>query len=592
MIWKILLKDLKIILRTPLTIIILILIPIILMFLVGLAFSGNDFTTLNLGFINTDENELFKFNNQVKTIPYKHNNLSIAKKNCIRDMDLNKIHLCVYVNFTKVENSTLGADIEYYIDNTRLQISEIIASALDKQINKKEREISISYLNIVDKELENSITYVETFIPFIENTTYEIEKIEKNITDFKKILNSKKDIYTKEVSNFIEIIEYLESNEKQVEDIKENINSTLQDSKDLIDVINNTLSSRIITINSLLLILENSLPNDTSPAVLLVKDISETFSEIESNLNELLEIREQLSEVQEYLSDFDTLYSKREFVYLLPEKISDGLEGIEKVEDNLEEVLIMVEQNKEKLDSFKDEINENIENVQTLSENFEPISILDPLKVTRVDRFENITKVHQMAPVVVMMVILFVGCLLSTTIVSLEVDSKAYGRNLFLPISQSKFIAALVITCFLISYLEVLVLFFILFQFFNIQIFENFLQLNLIVFHIMLVFILFGIFIGYVFKNRQLAILISTFFAIGLFLISNIILPIELMPKIFSYFVSYNPVVIGNELLRQLFFYSGFNLEIRDFLFIYLYIFLLVGGIQYAYKKREREFNL
>jgi ABC-type polysaccharide/polyol phosphate export permease len=102
---------------------------------------------------------------------------------------------------------------------------------------------------------------------------------------------------------------------------------------------------------------------------------------------------------------------------------------------------------------------------------------------------------------------------------------------------------------------------------------------------------LFGLFIGYVFNNRQLAILVSTFSAIGLFLVSNILLPLELMPKFFSYFVQYNPVVIGIEFLRQIFYYPNYNINLLDFLFLYFYIFILFSLLRYAYKKRKENFN-
>jgi hypothetical protein len=101
-------------------------------------------------------------------------------------------------------------------------------------------------------------------------------------------------------------------------------------------------------------------------------------------------------------------------------------------------------------------------------------------------------------------------------------------------------------------------------------VFPNFWQLSLIVLLLISIFALLGMLLAYSFGSTQSSILMATFTAILFFLFGNTLSPLESMPMIARVVASYNPLLIGEYLIRQV------QLFGTDFLVLLPQIYLLV----------------
>ena len=147
----------------------------------------------------------------------------------------------------------------------------------------------------------------------------------------------------------------------------------------------------------------------------------------------------------------------------------------------------------------------------------------------------------------------------------------------------SLFLTSLILILFQISFLLLV----LSFNFGLNSIASNIVPLLIIFIHLLTVFILLGIALAYGFKSIQVSILVTTFVMLFLFLLSDVIVPTNVMPPVIGFLVDYSPVVMGENIIRKIFFFENFQLTYRQFLFFYLYIFLLIGFVQNAAIRRR-----
>ena len=177
----------------------------------------------------------------------------------------------------------------------------------------------------------------------------------------------------------------------------------------------------------------------------------------------------------------------------------------------------------------------------------------------------------------------------------MEVNSKAYFRNLLSPIHQKIFIVGLFFTSLIIVLFQILFLLIILQINFSIPIFGNaggvdftpFLSLIIIIVHLLVIFILLGMFFGYAITSNQVSILVTTFVMLFMFLLSNIIVPIEIMPEGIGNIISLSPVVIGEDLVRQVFFFKNYSFSFEKFGIFYIYSLLLFLLVLWSANRRK-----
>jgi ABC-2 type transport system permease protein len=175
-------------------------------------------------------------------------------------------------------------------------------------------------------------------------------------------------------------------------------------------------------------------------------------------------------------------------------------------------------------------------------------------------------------------IVIFISILFANIVTLSEVNSKAFFRNLLAPVNRLTFVFGLVLTTLVIVFFQILVLLLVGQFSFGIDVFTSFGSLALIIVLLSLFFLMLGMIIAILIRSEQSSVLTTTFVALGFFLFSNSVTPIEIMPKIAGFFASANPYVIATTAFRKvLIFGLGPQLLLPELLQLGAY--LIVGLI-------------
>ena len=594
MIISIILKNLKMILRSPSTILLLILAPMILMFLIGLAYNSvNNLSKTQVGYFGTDSN--YFSNLGVKFVNYNKNSIEESEEACKNDLKKGHLELCIFIQAQETQSGDLkSAQLVYIRDNTRSTIGNILISAIERELNKITDEISSTTISGILGEVDSTLEFMEDTKDLIEDV----------------------DVSLNQLNN----------------DIEEND----QDITSSILMLKTTLPEILRTINSLknsFEKLDSDNENSIDEALISLRDIEERLDLLESTLDDLEE------EVEDYIGfvpqnieeEIDDLYNQIDRLKSLEnsassniEDISSSLENInsqqvlldlENLEEFIEELIptvntldtqynnlkISLENTQEEVKSIKEEVNTKYDYFSSLSSQ-DSDAIVKPISSEIKPLFSKFSRVHELAPTIIVTIMLFIGLLLSNVIVSMEMNSKAYFRNIISPIHQTSFIISLFFTSLIIILFQ-LFFFFIILQFvFNVPTFGIidpttlmftkilFFDTVVISLHILVVFILLGMLFSLLFSSMQISILVTTFVMLFFFLLSDIILPLELMPDFFHNILQYNPVVLGQSLFRELFFFSEvYVLNFSKLMPFYMYTIILIMFVTFAKNIKKKQ---
>jgi ABC-type multidrug transport system permease subunit len=187
-------------------------------------------------------------------------------------------------------------------------------------------------------------------------------------------------------------------------------------------------------------------------------------------------------------------------------------------------------------------------------------NIISPITTTIETVTPEKSHLDYLFPSLIVLLIMMIGILLSSTLIIMEKNSKAYFRNFTTPTNDVVFTIATFLTSVIIMLVQITLVLIIATFLFSTNFSGNIVNIGIIIILISALFVLIGMAIGYLFNTEQTgmigAISISSIFL----LTSDLILPIENMPIYVQKFAEYNPFVIGADALKKLILFSS-NLE-------------------------------
>jgi ABC-type multidrug transport system permease subunit len=589
MIFTLISKNLRIIFRSPSTIILVLLAPIILMLLVGISFSGTGLSNTVVGLVNSPDKNIFNYGDDIKFVRFDSTELNDSFKKCEISLKQGDVELCIHYNVHYDEfNNVVSANVVYLIDDTRYQMTGILLDSFDRSIETLTKQIS-------KNTIETMFTKTNKTLVLMKDSRELIKNLSNDMTNALIVLNQLNLYMENAIVEYSSIYDDLGILKNTVNREISNINSS-----------KNTLSNSLNSFDDNLNILVDSL-DDSSKLLQTTYDSIYAFSLNDStilNTVDLDDLRDGVSSLNYVKTETVNLGNKinllennlnildsfSEFNILITEtyvELGKFKYELSNVNSDVKSVITQLKLKQKKIKDIENVIDENIGFFSDLLSR-DASDITDPISREIFSTHENLEKIHQLSPSVIMIILLFIGLLLSNIIVSLEINSKAYFRNVISPISQNKFIMALFFTALIIILFQMIFLFLVLVLFFSIPIFVNFLQVMLVIIHVLVVFILLGILLAYLFSSLQISILVTTFVMLFFFLLSNSIVSIELMPNFFSNLVLLNPIVIGEDLTRKILYHSSLsNLNYSSLWVLYVYYIILIGLIGTVSKKRQ-----
>ena len=392
---SIILKNLKIILRSPLTLLLLILAPILLMLIVGITYSGNILSNTNVGMIEY-EDDFFQFND-INFIKYNKGNLDSSRTNCINDLKKGNVEICVYFKpYRDKFNQLISAKVDYYIDVTRPQISDILYRNFNLFIDEKTNEISQKTVTDIFSEVKDTVDFMERSKSLLDGIENNLTVSRKNLEDFQVILSQSQTEYEKSYSQLL----FLEN------ELKTQINSFKSSKSSLIDDLE--------SLNANLGYLQNEADEGGDNLNYILGGI-QAFGEI----NPLIYDYVNVGDLEDSIDIFDDIYGdlgSTKFMInnlLVDLKIGDtsfddlidsigtSVKLADEVGDNLylanggvRDLLVTVKEKESQINIANEEFTSKLEYFKDLS-NKDASQITQPISKNAIPIFKNFKRVHQ-----------------------------------------------------------------------------------------------------------------------------------------------------------------------------------------------------
>ncbi len=154
-------------------------------------------------------------------------------------------------------------------------------------------------------------------------------------------------------------------------------------------------------------------------------------------------------------------------------------------------------------------------------------------------------------PYVLMLVIMFLGLMLNSSLIVMDKTSTAAFRNFTTATKDEYHLLLSFVTTFLILLVQTLIILGVSYFFVKAPLFNNFGPSLVIITFAITLFSFLGMIIGYLSTTQEAAMITSLSLGSVLLFVSNLVLPLEAMNKLVGVLSVYNPYVVMSELLKQ-----------------------------------------
>ncbi len=490
-------KDLKIILRSKSSSLIIIFGPLLIVFLIGMAFNTSSLYDLRIATYSQSYSELTNSviadlkDQQYNTIPVD------SEANCIEGVKLGTYHVCaIFPPNMEVSNEAENL-VKFYVDESRMNLAFFFFFTVTSKVSAKAENISLGLtsdlLTTIDATKKGLSDNKPTISNLISSSNDKSSKV-KSVSDS---LNAMDLQYTESDLNMTPV-------EEAIDDLKENQNL----SASLFTRLDDALDELRIGVDRLRVKLNNAIATRDSS----ISELNVVRDAIQTDVGQLNKLK----------SSVDTMIA--------------SIEGIK------------------------------ITSAET---------IVSPVKTEIETVTGKKTHLSYLFPTFIVLIVMFICILLASTITVREKVSKAYFRNFITPTNDLMLMIGGYLTNIFVVGLQMTVLFLAASYFFKSSLFDVIGPLILILFIVCTLFILIGMFIGFVFKSEETSTLGAISIGSLLLFFSNAILPIETLPSYISSIAKYNPFVISESILKKIMLF-GSGLSVVSVQILMLVIFIII----------------
>ena len=524
-------KDFRLILRSRISALIILFGPLLIMLIVGLAFNSASTLRINVGHYAPEYNNLTSsFTEILQKTNYKIAGYE-SKESCKNAIFTGEAHICVIFpeNFT-ISNNRVN-EIVFLVDNSKVNLYEAVVDSIEQDFNTRALELTrgmTSELLTKLNETQESIQEKTSVVSSLQENNAQLKK------DITKISQEIKSLDLDFDADSLEI--------DKLEDESDVLKETLADLEDVAD-------------------------DAINEAEALIDDVGDEVADLNLTTSERNAITDLLNASQ---TEIDTLKSTLNSTEELNTTIIDKIVGrlktdLREVENQFNSASRARDVTAEKAENIKAKLDESLARINIVEETF--TGIYSNIAVTEITDLQAITqpivkKVEPVAvgegvlsfffPYLVVLIVMFIGLLLSSTLVIMEKTSRAHFRNFVTPTSDIVFILGAYMTSIIILTIQLIVLLGLFSLVFGKDIMTNLQTLVLLLFLLISFFSFIGMGIGYLFNTEETGTLASISLGSILLFVSDLIFPLERMPERVADIAStYNPFIIGSELLRK-----------------------------------------
>ena len=442
---------------------------------------------------------------------------------CVEDIKLGFIHTCVSLPESLQIEENKPKEIVFYIDPSKINLVWAIQEDLGNKFNLKAQELSQELAqNILTKLIETKTTVSEKSMEL--NSVKEKSVSASTSTETLKENLGKIDLSMPTTTYDTAFVAALKNNlSTEIEggisevaaalDALENANISSGKSS-----IEHALDSTDEKLKSALALVQGNGTSSLEEVLLLINTLEQ----------DLTSTKTKLTSASEAISSTTTSLSTT------TDLIKSSIASLEGVQQGLEEVRSNLEAQK-----------------------VTDASIVSAPLITKIEKVSpEKSYLNYMFPVLLVLVIMFSSLLLGTTLVMMEKNSPAFFRNYFVPLKKGTFVLSIYLTNTIITLIQILVILGVSLFFLK----ENVLIMLPVALILLLsssVFTFLGMSLGYLFKSEETGVLASISLGSFLLFMSGVVLPLESVSPLLRKITYYNPFVISEKIIRELFLFSA-----------------------------------
>ncbi len=538
-------KNFKILARSKSSALIVVLGPLILITLVGLAFSntGQYFLT-----VSTYSQSYSGLTNSL-TDKLSENNILVTKADsediCVDNVKRSETNMCIIFPPDMVIKQDAITDVVFYVDYSKINLVWSILDIISSKIGEKSQEISTD----LTSDLLSKISYAE-------------DEIGKRVPAIVAITTENTDSnerVSKVITSLGSLDLEIDANDFRAGSIRNAYSTSYEEMQAFVQKTYDTLAD----IDSMLA----GLPGNTSGIDYEIatarESLDDSYGVIRNNDNNMADLLDSL--------DVSIAKTQEKLEKASIARATTGAD-LNIVNRNLAASEIKLNQLQTSLNSIR----QNILGIEIRN----ATKIVNPITTTIKPVATTKTNFNYLFPTLVVLVIMITSVLLGSTLVMVEKKSKSFFRNFISPTSRYTFMGATYTTALIIMSVQILIFLIISFVFFNTKVESSVLTTMFILMFITSFFIMLGMCIGTIFKSEETTALASITISSILLFFSSTIIPLEGMPIVFKKIASFNPFVVSDSLLREsLFFSFSFDAIDTGLYIIVFYIAIAIVGI-------------
>ncbi len=590
-------KNIRRLTRSKVAALMIILGPLIIMILAGIAFDQAKLYGIKVGIYDPAPNnittEITKSisDHDFKIIPYT------TADGCVQSVRDGDTNLCI--EFSKNNGR---ASLQFHVDYSKLNLVYTLINILSNGLQSQSSQISLGlaqnlftqigqtsqiiqdnskiindmYENMVSlnehiDSISSSIDAVNVTLPTLPNTTQTASQLEESndqVSGIQSTIDSRLQIYQTELSQLNGTVTQTDAQIGSLDEDTTNIKSNLSDVYSRLNC--NTTQYLFDQLDSAAIAQKlQETPDSTCALVYSTeKMLTDRTSSISQAKTQMTMLKEQVAQAQGDL--VTTKSSVSDTASTAQMRISQIQTGLIQVEGVLGEAKTRTDQ----LASLKMNLKSEFLGIQTnLSNGISDLSkfnqsiaqvvatisnlsggnaegLVNPIDASVQPILANKNILDYLFPSLLVFVLTVTGILLSATIVMKEKASPAFFRNFITPVPIALFVIGSYITALLILLSQAAILFIIGSFAFGVAVFSNFLPTIIVLLLACSVFISIGMTIGYFFKTEETTTLAAISLACVLLLFSSLIVPIENVKTGLAFILQASPFVISDTALQ------------------------------------------
>ncbi|MDK2907677.1 MAG: type transport system permease protein [Candidatus Woesearchaeota archaeon] len=507
-------KNLKILFRSWGSALIVLIAPLLIVLIIGASLSSSETTKLNIGFSGNSTGELSQ--RILDSLNSSDNDLIYFPEifSCKRAIELGVVSACVNIPQNLSLDHNARNVLDFYVDESRMNLVYEVINSIQTDVQSESKEITeeigsklISILQMSQQMVDESISQLNELEEKQQQNKQLQQELEKELSSF----------------NLPTIDIDVSDMKYDVEKLNDYLYSVRHASKDVIDSAEEVLS-----------------------------DMNESeFDELKSDISKLEE------EWKNSISYFVYVSSLNEGINSTQIKIDSIGNRIEGLEEDKAKLQIIARDIKSGLDEQEPVLSTLDENLYKISGEIASFELTNPeliaspvetnIKPVNADR----RKLVYTFPYLLMLIVLFVGMMLPSTMMLMEKKSKAFFRNFVTPVRLSFFSFMIYVTSIILISIQMFIVFLVAYFCFDIPLIANIGSTLLILFLSITVFSLLGLFLGNLLNTFEGITMISIALGSVFLFLSNLVLSLENLSPVVQKIAHFNPYVIGSESLRR-----------------------------------------